>query len=156
MLLWVLLFVMLAFTGWRHLQQRGEMHELQTEIERIDAQVAAITPLALASEGVVVHIQHIHQRLALIDSLRAPTIPISSLLRHLAEQTEALNAVWLTEFAASDHTFSVSGNSLYRSRVYQVANTLRESRINSVGIMQVQNKDIYNYDITATVPARAE
>lgn len=148
----ILIILLIAFTYWENKKIGNEIEKIKQEVSLLNSEIDEISPIAVSVDSMATEIAKINPKLALVDSLKPKNILYSDLLRYMSDSVKGINSIWVTELSASGKSFSLSGNSLYRSRIYKLANTYEQSRINNVSSVQVMGKNIHSFDISGEIP----
>ena len=110
----------------------------------------------MAVDSIADDINTLQRRMTLVDSLAPKTIRYTDFLHIIASDIDTINSLWLTDLSVSHFDFALTGNSIFGTRIHQLANTLKQSRINIVNYTKIQDKNILKYQITGTIPNRMD
>jgi Tfp pilus assembly protein PilN len=95
--------------------------------------------------------KHYTTALMLIDSLRSTTPSYSAFLKFFSDETNLLNSIWVTHLSAEKTAFRISGESVYRSRIHQLADAAENSSIQKMAEEKVRELAVYSFDITGSM-----
>jgi len=87
------------------------------------------------------------QSLALTDSLSVRYRAWSHFLQTLTDEAHRVNSLWFTGMNGKRENIVLTGRSIYRARIPDVAVALRETVVRSITRTQIRTKDVYNFEI---------
>ena len=150
LILGIVLSMAYLYFGARSINNRIDRAERQTAI--VEEGIRDISEVASKADSMQRELSLLAPKIALIDSLRSKTVYFSELLNYTGLNIRNINSLWLKEFTASGSMFTVSGNSLFRNRIYQLANIFERARINIVDNGEIREKAVYPFNISGEIP----
>ncbi|MHA1748412.1 MAG: hypothetical protein ACTSYF_07180 [Promethearchaeota archaeon] len=147
-----LLLLSISFLFKENKETNIELKQLKSDLILLDVKINEIKPVAQAADSITKEINWNKTRIELVDSLRSKKMLHSELIRNISKSVANVNSLWINDYSASYENFSLSGNSLYRSRIHRLARTFKEAKINNVNSRQIMEKNIYTFHITGKIP----
>jgi len=147
-----LIFLSVVFFGLRFNNASRKEKQMNDELELVNLKINEISPLATIVDSIFNEITWYNNGITLVNNLKSNKMLYSDLLDYVTNSVNNVNSIWINELIASNENFSLSGNSLYRTRIHNLANCFEESKINIVKTGQILGKDIYTFNITGKIP----
>jgi len=154
LVLFILIIASIAYFYQENKRIDNEINIIEAEKNKLISGIEEILPIALTVDSLSREINKIKPRIALVDSLKPKNMLYSDLLRFVSENIKDINSIWVNNFSGSIKTFSFSGNSLFRNRIYKLADSFEESKIDNVNSIQIMDKNIFNFNISGEIPEK--
>ncbi len=149
----VLLFASTFFFTYSIVQKNKSIAASEDLLERKRTQLAENETLQNSINGLQEQIGRFQASLALYDTLVPGSERWSKALTQLSHGVEDLNSIWLTEFSsAPDGPISMSGYTVYRTRIPRLATLFDNSVLKEVNVQAIREQTVYRYKID--VPAQ--
>ena len=149
-----LVVLAIAYLFWGNVKINNKIETLKEETILLESQIEDLSPIVFEVDRISKEIDRIRPRLALVDGLKPKNMLYSDLLRFISNNVRDINSMWVSEFSGSGNDFSFSGNSLYRTRIHQLANTFEQSIIDNVNSIKIMDKNIFNFNISGEIPVK--
>lgn len=92
-------------------------------------------------------INHYNEKITRYNSLTMNCKMNSELLENLARNVKRTNSLWLSSLSIKNDGFSMSGESVFKSRVSKFVSSYEKYTLNIVNRFKVRNKEIYKFDL---------
>ena len=133
-----------------------KIKEVKREINNLNIKIEGITPVVGAVDSISNDIKNFSSVSVLMDSLKPKNILFSDFITYFTNNIDEINSIWLLDFSRTLNNFNISGDALYRTRIFRLANTFKDSQIRSVNSKIIMRKNIFNFHISGKIPQRKE
>lgn len=133
-----------------------KIKDMKREINNLNIKINGLTPVVAAVDSFSADIESFKSVSVLMDSLKPNNILFSDFITYFATSIDDINSIWLHDFTGTLLDFNISGDALYRTRIFRLANSFDDARIRSVNSKVIMNKNIFNFHISGKIPRRKE
>ncbi len=152
-LLLVLLFCSSLFFTWQISAKSREVRDLKESLTLKESQQAENLQLSNSIDALQQQLTRYRASLALYDSLVPGSERWSRILTRLSHGVEDLNSLWITDFnATKDPTITMSGYTLYRTRIPRVAALFDNTTLKEVAVQSIRDQEVYKYTLDIPAP----
>ncbi len=154
----ILLFLMIFASAGYFFRENSrlteEINNQKMEINRITTQKNEVMPVVLAVDSVAKEITWYGSRAELVNKLLPKKMLFSDLFMNMSKDIDKINSVWIKNLSATNNNFTLTGNSIYRTRIHEFAGTFDISKILTAGSEKIRNKTIFNFSLSGQIPDR--
>ncbi len=149
----MILIVLIALlpVGFNHFYQQStsKLESLKDQKQVIWQQVEETRPLKQYADSLMAELSETSTKLQMLDTLTVRSLKWSKTLRMISDGLDQVNSTWLTEFSSNNEGIELSGYSLYRSRIPQLASLFAEVEIDE--IVEEERRDVILYNFTMQI-----
>lgn len=117
----------------------------------LEEQIVSGEQLLAELESIQKQINVYENNFKLYNSLTKDYDLISNFLNNLSKNIKTANSIWLDNLNITDYEYSMSGESVYRTRISKFVSFYDNYTINNVNGIKVRNIDVFKFNIKGNV-----
>lgn len=148
---WILLLALPLLTFFfttKTAEYLGQVKVLQDEIQSKQEELTLLQEPKRELEELKAKVSGYENVFARLDSVLLGTKTWSHFLVKATRATQSVGGIWITEIkSSSEDRITLTGYSLYRSRIPVFSNRLGKAVLNKVEVQEIRERTVYNFEL---------
>ncbi len=153
---WILLLMLPAFTVFSTVkigQQVNRISQLKTEQQFQKEELAALQEVEMRVNAKKNQLSQYQHAFTVLDSMSTGLNKWNRFLYKLSKTAKQVKHMWITDLSTlSNHSVSLRGYSVYRSRIPVFSNAIGGGALKKVEVQEIRDRTVYNFEMDANLP----